>query len=274
MLLGAHESAAKKIFNALKLAKDDGCDCVQVFAKSPRMWNSPKISDKDAFEFKKMAHELNIAPNVSHASFLLNIANDDDKKRKFAVHNLIDELNRADQLGLVGVMFHPGSNADKKKGLKFIIEGINEAIEKTEGSKVILMVESTAGSGNWLGSTLEELKIILEGVKNKPRFGFCIDTCHAFAAGYDLKNKQKEFFIEFDRMVGLKYLKCFHLNDSLFALGSKKDRHEHPGKGFIGEKGFSQLVNDKRFEKTPGYLEAPGTDYKGDIKYLRSLVKR
>jgi apurinic endonuclease APN1 len=273
MLLGAHESIAKKIYHSLDIAKEDGCDCLQIFTKSPRMWNSPAISDKNAFEFKRKAEEFRIAPNASHASFLLNIANEDGNKRKFAVHNLIDELKRAGQLGLMGMMFHPGSNADKEKGIQFVIEGINEAIEKTPDSKAIIMVENTAGSGNWLGSTLEELKTILDGIKDKSRFGFCIDTCHIYAAGYDIKNKQKEFFDNFNKIIGLKYLKCFHLNDSLFPLGSKKDRHEHPGKGFIGEKGFKELVNDKRFKNTPGYLEAPGTDYKGNIKYLRSLVK-
>ncbi|MFA5333793.1 MAG: deoxyribonuclease IV [Candidatus Nanoarchaeia archaeon] len=273
MLFGAHESIANKIYRSLDIAKEDGCDCVQVFTKSPRMWNSPPISDKDAFEFKRKAAEFKITPNVSHASFLLNIANEDDKKRKFAVKNLIDEVKRAQQLGLMGLMFHPGSNADKKKGIQYIIEGINEVIEKTPESKIIIMVENTAGTGNWLGSTFPELKEILAGIKDKSRFGFCLDTCHLFAAGYDLKDDYKNVFEEFDKLIGLKYLRCFHLNDSLFALGSKKDRHEHPGKGFIGKKGFEQLVNDARFKSTPGYLEAPGTDYKGDIKYLRKLIK-
>lgn len=272
MLLGAHESTAKKVYYSLDIAKEDGCDCLQVFTKSPRMWNSPLISDKDAFEFKRKSKEFNIAPNVSHASYLLNLANEDADKRKFAVTNFIDELNRAEQLGLMGVMFHPGSNANKEQGIKFIIEGINEAIEKTPKSKAIIMVENTAGSGKWLGSNFNELKEILKGIKDKSRFGFCIDTCHLFAAGYDLKNNYENVFKEFDKLIGLKYIRCFHLNDSLHELNSKKDRHEHPGKGFIGEKGFMQLVNDPRFKSTPGYLEAPGTDYKGDIKYLRTLI--
>ena len=274
MLFGAHESIAGKIHYALERAKADACDCVQVFAKSPRMWNSPPIPEKEALEFKKKAEEFKIKPNVSHASYLLNIANEEASKRKFAVINLIDEVKRADQLGLMAVMFHPGSNSNKENGLKFIIEGINEAIEKTKDSKVLILVENTAGSGNWLGSKLEELKTILEGITNKSRFGFCIDTCHIYAAGYDIKDKQDEFFLEFDKLVGLNYLKCFHLNDSMFSLGSKKDRHDHPGKGIIGKKGFEQLVNDSRFKNVPGYLEAPGTDYKGDIKYLRSLEKK
>jgi deoxyribonuclease IV len=273
MLFGAHESTAKKIFYSLDLAKSDGCDCLQIFAKNPRMWNSPKISNEDACEFKRKAKEFKIAPNVSHASYLLNLANADLDKRKNAIINLIDELNRAKQLGLMGVMFHPGSNVNKEEGLKYIIKGINEAIKKTPNSKVLLMVENTAGTGNWLGSNLEELKTIIQGVEKKERFGFCVDTCHFFAAGYDLKNDYKKVFKNFDNLIGIKNIKCFHLNDSLHNLGSKKDRHENIGKGFIGKKGFSQLVNDKRFKNIPGYLETPGTDYKKDIKYLRNLIK-
>lgn len=273
MLIGAHESISEKINYALDRAKADGCDCVQIFAKNPRMWKSPEIKDKEAYEFKEKAKKLNLGPNASHASYLLNLANPDLKKRKFATINLIDEIKRAEQLGLFAVMFHPGSNPDKEQGLKFVIEGINDAIDKTKEMKALILVENTAGQGNWLGSTLEELKKIFQGVKDKSRFGFCLDTCHLFAAGHDIKNRQKEFFKEFDDLIGLKYIKCFHLNDSMFGLGEKKDRHEHPGKGKIGKKGFEQLMNDKRFKDLPGYLEAPSGNHKENIEYLRNLKK-
>ncbi len=250
---------------------NDGCDCLQIFTKSPRMWNSPKISKESAEDFKKKAKEMGIHPIVSHASYLINLANDDAKKRKAAIMNLVDELMRAEQLGLMGVMFHPGSNASKEKSINFVIEGINEALDKTNGMKSILMVENMAGQGNWIGSNFMELKEIFDGVIDKKRFGFCIDTCHLFAAGYNIRDEYSKVFNDFDKIIGIKNIKCFHLNDSLMECGSKKDRHEHLGKGKIGDKCFKQLINDKRFANILGCVEAPDGIYKKDIAYLRSL---
>jgi deoxyribonuclease-4 len=273
MLLGAHESIGGKLSKAIDLAVNDGCDCLQIFTKSPRMWNSPKISKESAEDFKKKAKEFGIHPIVSHASYLINLANDDAKKRKAAILNLVDELIRAEQLELMGVMFHPGSNASKEKGIKFVIEGINEALDKTKGMKSLLMVENMSGQGNWVGNSFEELKAIFDGVIDKKRFGFCIDTCHLFAYGYNIRDDYNKIFKEFDRIVGLKNIKCFHLNDSLMECASKKDRHEHMGKGKIGGKFFKQLINDKRFKDILGCLETPDGEYKKDIEYLRSLQK-
>ncbi len=273
MLLGAHESIGGNISKSIDLAVKDGCDCLQIFTKNPRMWNSPKISENDAENFKKKSKELRIKPIVSHASYLINIANEEVTKRKAAITNLIDELIRAEQLGLMGVMFHPGSNLSKKKGIEFVIEGINKALDKTKGMKAILMVENMAGQGNWVGSNFKELKEILDGVINKKRFGFCIDTCHLFTAGYNIRDDYQKVFEDFDKIVGLKHIKCFHLNDSAFDCASKKDRHEHPGNGKIGDKGFKQLINDNRFKNIPGCLETPDGVYEKDIAYLRSLKK-
>lgn len=270
MLLGAHESTQDGLFRAVERAKKDNCECIQIFTKSPQMWRCSPLKEKDIEKFKSTVKKLNIKPNVSHASYLINLAKDDEGKRKFAVKNLIIELKRAEQLGLYGVVVHPGSNKDKKQGINNIIKSINEALSKTE--KINLFIENIAGSGNWIGSKFEELAQILNGVKKKSRFGFCFDTCHAWVAGYDIKNKHDKVFDDFEKIVGLKWIKCFHLNDAVYELNSKKDRHAHIGKGFIGLKGFRKLVNNKKFTNIPGYLETRN-EYKENIRILKGLMK-
>jgi len=274
MLFGAHESTSGGFYNAIIKGKEDGCDCVQIFTKSPRSWKANPISDKEAFNFEKHSKELNIKNNVSHASYLLNLANSDEKKRKFAIISLTIEVKRANQLGLFGVVFHPGSNIDKEEGIKLISDSINQVIDKTKNLNTLIIIENTAGHGNWIGGNFEELKKIFDGVKEKKRVGFCFDTCHAFAAGYDLKNKQKKVFNDFDKIIGIKHLKCFHLNDSLFGLGQHKDRHENIGEGKLGKNAFQELVNNNLFKNTPAFLETPSGDYKQEIELLKSLIKK
>lgn len=268
MLLGAHESVSGGYYKAIERSKEDDCDCVQIFTHSPRMWNVKPLTSKDVEEFKNKVKIENIKPNVSHASYLINIANEDVNKRNKAINQLKIELEIAERLGLFGVVLHPGFNKNENK-CEIVANSIKEALKST--NEVKLLLETMSGSGASVGSTFEELKKIIRIVKNK-RLSVCFDTCHSYSAGYDLVNNYEKVFEEFDKIIGLKNLACFHLNDSKFELGSNKDRHENIGKGKIGIKFFEKLVNDKRFKKVPGYLETP-SDYAGNIKVLRKLIK-
>ncbi|MBN1923426.1 MAG: deoxyribonuclease IV [Nanoarchaeota archaeon] len=277
MLLGAHESTSGGYYKAFLRGKEDDCDCIQVFTKSPRMWNAKPLKEKEIKKFKDAQSDTKLEPNVSHAMYLLNIANSDAKKLAKAVDYLTVELERAEQLGLMGVVLHPGFSADKNR-ISLVADSINKAFDKTKGFKVMLLLESMAGQGNSVGSTFEELRDIIKLVSNKKRIGVCFDTCHSFSAGYDIVNDYEGVWKSFDKIIGLKKLVCFHLNDSQYGFNSKHDRHEEIGEGKIGSGFFKKLVNDKRFAKTPGYMELrPKSEndpiYARNIKRLRNMVQ-
>ncbi|PIU88252.1 deoxyribonuclease IV [archaeon CG06_land_8_20_14_3_00_37_11] len=275
MLLGAHESTSGGYYKALEMGKSDGCDCVQIFTQSPRMWKGRSINENESVQWKIKSEEFNIKPNCSHAIYLLNLAHEDEAQRIKSINNLIKEFERCEKLGLKGVVLHPGSNKDKKKGLILISESVNTIFNKIKGFRAKLFLEITAGHGNNLCSTFEELHKVIKNIYDNKRVGVCFDTCHAYSAGYDLANEYDKVFKNFDKIIGLKRLECFHLNDSKNILNSHIDRHEHIGKGNIGLKFFEKLVNDKRFKNIPGYLETPGEgDYRNNLQILRKLIKQ
>lgn len=276
MLIGAHESTSGGYYKAFVRGKEDDCDCIQVFTKSPRMWNASPLTAKEIELFKQKQRETSLAPNVSHAMYLLNIANPDNKKRNSAITGLAVELERAEQLGLTAVVLHPGFSTAKDRA-SVVADSVNKAFEKTKKSKVMLLLETMAGTGSSVGSRFEELKTIIELVNDKTRIGICIDTCHIFSAGYDLINDYEGVWSEFDKIIGLKKLVCFHLNDSQYEFNSKHDRHEEIGEGKIGSGVFRKLVNDKRFTKIPSYMELrpKGKNdpiYARNVKRLRKLA--
>lgn len=280
MLLGAHESINGGYYKAILRGKEDGCDCIQIFTKSPRMWKKKIVTDKEAEQFKKTAKENNIIKNVSHASYLLNITHADKNMRNKSINSLINELECAEKLGLIGVVFHPGSNKDEKNRYKIVSESINIILSKTKGFKTKLIIENMAGQGSNVGATFEEIKNIIKGIKEKSRVRVCLDTCHTFVAGYDIRNKKSlnNTLKQFDKLIGLQNLICFHFNDSKKELGSKIDRHENIGQGKIGTECFRLLVNDKRFKTTPAYLETPllsngKSSFTYNLKKLRKLIK-
>lgn len=214
--------------------------------------------------------------NASHASYLINIAHPNKTSRVKAVKSLINELDCAEKLGLLGVILHPGSNPGKDKCL-MAAESINQAFLKN--SNTILAIETTAGQGSAIGCRFEELKEIIDNVNDKKRLKVCFDTCHVFSSGYDLRDEEayNKTMNEFDRIISFKKLLAFHLNDSMKELGSRIDRHEQIGEGKIGLAGFKLLVNDRRFKDIPGYLETPELangeeSYAYNIKKLRGLV--
>ncbi len=281
MILGSHLSTSGGVKNSILIAQKIGCKAIQIFTKNQRRWESPPLKSDDIKEFLKLKKKYEIKIVFSHASYLINLATDDENLRKKSIESLIDEINRADQLKLPFVVIHIGSHKGigEERGIKNVVLSLNEVVKIRKRSKVKILLETTAGQGTNLGYKFEHIGDILKEVEIKERFGCCLDTCHIFAAGYDFSTKEKyeKMMNEFDKKIGIKNLFAIHLNDSLKELGSRKDRHAHIGKGFIGPKPFSFFLNDVRLKDIPGILETPkDKDYLLDVenlKILKSLIK-
>ncbi len=254
---------------------------MQIFSKNNNRWSQRPFSEKEINDFKTKLAASGIKFTVVHDSYLINLCASSPEILEKSRAAYIDELNRCEQLGILYLNFHPGAHggAGEKEGIKLIAESLNIAHEKTKGFKVSSMIEVTAGQGTALGYRFEQVKEMIDLVDEKERMSVCIDTAHVFAAGYDIKSPEgyKKTIKEFDDIVGLDLLKCFHINDSKKPLASRVDRHEHIGKGFIGKEGFKNIMNDKRLEHIPKILETPkGKEQLEDIeniKVLKSFVK-
>ena len=285
MRLGAHMSVAGGKYKALESGKAIGCEAIQIFVRNVRRWTSEPLKEGEAEEFLKKRKEIkDIYPIISHNSYLINLASIDNEKLEKSYNAMIDELTKANQLGIEFENMHPGTIAvaDKEKitkveALTKIADQLNKLIEETKGSKVRILLETTAGQGEGIGNKFNHFKTIIDKIKNKDRIGICFDTAHSFAAGYDFTTKKKydEMWNEFDNIIGLKYLFAFHLNDTDKELGSRVDRHAHIGKGKIGKEPFGFLVNDEQFKDIPGILETPEGDkmYESNLKFLKTLRK-
>ena len=288
MRLGAHMSVTGGKYMALKRGKELECESIQVFIRNVRSWSSKPLIQSDIDDFLKKKEELReeIWPIISHNSYLINLASLDNEKLEKSYTAMLDELIKADQLGIELENVHPGvipiSNKDeisKKEALTQIANQLNKLIDETKGSKVKILLETTAGQGKGLGNKFHHLTTIIDKIKDKNRIGVCFDTAHSFAAGYDFTTKKKyeEMWNEFDDIIGLNYLFAFHLNDTEKELGSRVDRHTHIGHGKIGKEPFGFLVNDERFRDHPGIIETPkGKDLKEDVMNLatlKSLIK-
>ncbi len=280
MLLGAHESIAGGFHNALLKGKEDGCECVQVFTKSASQWSARELLRNDRVLLDEARKGTGIAEMAAHDSYLINMASADDSAWKKSRDAFLIEAQRAEYLGIQRVIFHPGSHggSGEKEGISRVAKALSHALEKTEGAKVNLLIETTAGQGAYLGRTFEQLGEIIKLLDGHERMGVCFDTCHAFSAGYDVRTAAswEKIIEDFDSIVGLDRLRAFHLNDTMNPFGSRKDRHEQIGKGAIGLECFRFLVNDKRFEKIPGFLETPalpnGEDsFAANLKVLKGL---
>ena len=281
VLLGAHMSTSGGVHTAVDRATSIGCTALQVFTKNNNQWNAKPLTDDDIQYYKRKVAEASIAPVVAHDSYLINLCatNPDILKKSRAA--LIDELTRCEQLGIQLLNFHPGAHGGtgEEEGIKKIIESLNIAHNETKGFNVLSVVEATAGQGTAIGSRFEHLEKIINGVDEPKRMAVCIDTCHIFAAGYELRTEEgyAKTFREFDDVVGLDRLAAFHVNDSKKGFGARVDRHEHIGHGMIGAQGFAFLMNDKRFVQIPKILETPKSDDLHEdvenIKVLRALVK-
>jgi len=257
-----------------------GCDVIQIFSKNQRQWAVPPLSEYTVQKFRDNIQKYSIQTSVIHDSYLINLASSEPEIEKKSRQAFLDEIERADALGVPFLVFHPGAykDSDPESGMKRIAGCINRSLEQTDHASVILLLENTAGQGTSIGSTFEELAWIIGQVHDRRRVGVCLDTAHAFAAGYDMRDEKtyEQTLDTFDRIVGLNYLKLFHLNDSKTGLGSRVDRHENPGKGNIGLGLFRTLVNDSRFQDHPMILETPGGDayFRNNLILLRSLISK
>lgn len=282
-ILGAHMSIAGGYYKAVGLAKDAGCDCVQLFTKNNNQWKAKPITDDDAARFKDALAEKEILHPLAHASYLINLASPDEELRAKSIAAFVVELQRADQLGIPFVVLHPGSytTSNEEAGLVAIAGSLNEIHQELPDANAICLLENTAGQGSNLGNDFLHLKTIIDQIDESQRIGVCFDTCHAFAAGYAMETTEdyEATISAIESSFGLARLKAFHINDSKKPFGSRKDRHEAIGKGEMGLEPFRHLVNDPRVNNVPMYLETPKESSNGiqwdreNLATLRSLVE-
>lgn len=274
MLLGAHESTSGGLHEAFLRAMADGAEAVQVFTRSSRMWRAKAIGPEDATAFRDASRAAGFPASV-HASYLINLGCGPGDLREKSVAAFIDELQRCDLIGAPHLVVHPGSCPDTANGLAAVAGALDRAFAAHRG-RCLVLLETAAGQGSALGRTFEELREIRDRCKSPERVGICLDTCHVFAAGYDLSTDRgyDETFEKFDEVLGIRLLKAFHLNDSMKPLGCRVDRHEHVCKGEIGTLAFRRLVNDERFEKVPGFLEIPPEGNRACLQRLKRLRGR
>lgn len=280
-LLGAHTSTAGGVSKAIVLAEKLGFTAIQIFSKNNNRWDAKPLDPNEVEKFKSLWNNSNIDFIVTHDSYLINLCAKSDVNLEKSRNAYIDELERCETLGIKHLNFHPGSHGGQGEddGLKIVAESLNIAHQKTNGFEVSSMIELTAGQGTNLGYKFEHIAKIIELVDNPERITTCIDTAHVFAAGYNIKNESEyeRVILDFDSIIGLNKLKCFHINDSKKELGSRVDRHEHIGQGYIGLEGFRNIMNDERLTHIPKILETPkGKEQLEDlenIKVLRGLIK-
>jgi deoxyribonuclease-4 len=278
--LGAHESIAGGLHKAFDRAQSVGCETVQIFVKSNRSWAVKPLAEEDIARFKAKAEETGIGPVVGHTSYLLNLGTHDEALWAKSRDMLIVELERCEALEVPWLVLHPGSHvgAGEEAGLAQVARALGEVHAATPGFRTRILLETTAGQGTSLGCRFEHLAWLMEHASEGERLGVCLDTCHVFAAGYELRTTTgyAATMEAFDRVIGLKRLHAIHLNDCKGNLGSRKDRHEHIGKGNIGLEGFRLVVNDSRLAGLPALLETPkGDDLHEDrenLAMLRSLI--
>ena len=257
--IGAHMSVAGGVSKAVDRAEAHGCEALQIFTKNGNRWVGPPLDPVDVQRFRARLEETAIRPAVSHASYLINLATTFDALRRQSIDAFIDELDRADTLGLLGVVVHPGTctAGTEDDGLRLIADGIREALAARRGGQALVLLEHTAGQGRTLGYRFEHLAAIIDHLDGSPRVGVCLDTCHLVASGYDIVSDSgyRETFDAFDRLVGISRLKAFHANDSKKPCGSRVDRHEHIGQGCLGQEPFRRLLHDSRFAGLPLLIE-------------------
>ena len=278
--VGAHVSTAGGVFNAPLNAEKIGAKAFALFTKNQRQWKAKPLTDEAIKKFKDNLKKVKISPKhvLPHDSYLINLGHPEEEKRRRSIEAFIDEVERCYLLGLKYLNFHPGSHLKKvseKECLRIIADSINEIHGRTK--EVILVLENTAGQGSNVGYRFEHLAEIIDMVEDKSRIGVCLDTCHMFAAGYDIRTESAylKTMEEFDSIIGFKYLRGMHLNDAKSSFGSRVDRHQSIGKGNIGLEAFRLIMNDERLDDIPLILETPDPSIWADeIKLLYSLVEK
>lgn len=274
MLLGIHCSISGGVENALVLAKEWEIDTFQIFTKNQRQWREKVITDDEGASFRKQMKKQKIPVAIAHTTYLINLASQDEGIREKSIQSLASELLRCEALGLLGAVLHPGANRElqEKDGIRLIAQGLKTVLDHSKHLKAKILLENTAGQGSSIGWKFEHIRDIMQHVSSR-RLGMCLDTCHAFAAGYDIRTQTgfEDTMEKLDETVGLDRLDAIHLNDSKGDFATRVDRHEHIGKGKIGLEPFRQIM--KHFKHIPKVLE---TDHENDmhlrdIELLRSL---
>ena len=280
LLLGAHQSISGGVEKSLERGVEVGCDTIQIFVKTPNRWVSKPLAKENIDAFRTAIAETGIWPVFAHSLYLINMATPDDTLWEKSLDALADDLERCEQLGLPGLVIHPGSHmgSGEEAGIARIAAALDEVHARLPGYNVQVWLEVTAGQGAHLGYTFAQLGAMIGAAREPERLGVCFDTAHAFAAGYELRTGEgyEATWREFDETLGLDRLKAIHLNDSKKDLGSRVDRHEHIGKGLLGLEPFRFLLNDPRFRGIPMTLETEKSkdlaEDKENLAVLRSLV--
>jgi deoxyribonuclease-4 len=285
--LGAHLSIAGGLPRAVDRARASRCEALQIFTKSVGQWRARPLPPEEVALFRAKVEKTGIRPVVAHNSYLINVAAAEPTLRTRSLDALLEEYDRAEVLGLDGLVMHPGSytTGTEASGLRLIADGLRSVLRRRPNGRARLLLEHTAGQGTNLGHRFEHLAAIIDRLDGSPRVGICLDTCHLLAAGFDVctDDGYEETFRAFDRTVGLDRLAVFHMNDSKKPCGSRVDRHEHIGKGCLGLEPFRRIVNDPRFATLPMLLETPKLDTPEtrrksdadpwDLRNLRTLRK-
>lgn len=277
--IGAHVSASGGVDNAPRNAAEIGATAFALFTKNQRQWAAPPLSEQQIEAFRAECERLGYtaAQILPHDSYLINLGHPEEEPLEKSRASFLHEMQRCEQLGLDRLNFHPGSHLKKiseEESLRLVAESINIALEKTSG--VTAVIENTAGQGSNLGYAFWHLAYIIDRVEDKSRVGVCLDTCHSFAAGYDLSTEKgcDEVFAEFEREVGFQYLRGMHLNDAMKPLGSRVDRHSPLGEGYLGITPFRYIMQDSRFDNIPLILETPDEErWAEEIALLKSFAE-
>lgn len=279
MKLGVHVSIGEGLIGSVKYAKRLGCNTMQIFNRNPQSWAKSNFKDIEIEYFRKELKAQSIYPLAVHSSYLINLASNKKRLYNKSIEYCIEDIIQCDRLGAAYFVIHPGSYAgsDEISGLRRLIRALDTVIRGSNPALMILL-ENTSGAGSLLGGDLRHFDMIFSNIRRKDRIGLCLDSAHAFEAGYDVTTKKGLNFLlrNIDRLTGLERIKLIHLNDSKSPLGSKFDRHEHMGKGLIGRKGLGVILNSGYLKNLPFILETPKMGYKEDkanLDFVRKLTK-
>lgn len=282
-LFGSHLSIAGGYYKAVDAAAALGLDTVQLFTKNNNQWKGKPLAEDDLRRFRESIERTGIRRPCAHNSYLINVASPDDALWQKSIDALVDELQRAEALGLEGVVMHPGAfvASSEEAGQRRIVIALDEVHSRTVGIRCQLWLETTAGQGTCLGHRFEQIGFVLNEVRDSGRLGVCVDSCHIVAAGYPLQTADEyaTTMAEFDKAIGVNRIRAWHLNDSKKPLGSRVDRHEHIGEGHLGLEPFRHIVNDPNFADTPMYLETEKGERDGEeldainLRTLKSLLE-
>jgi deoxyribonuclease IV len=277
MLLGVHVSIEGRIYEAIERAHNLGCNTMQIFSRNPQRWREHSLEQADIEEFIRRQEELEIKPVFIHIPYLINLASPNPRLYKASIEAYIEDIQEASVLKVDYIVTHMGSHKEtsEEAGIRRLTEALNRILLKTENSSVGILLENTAGSGSWLGYKFSHQRKIIQGLKQKERIGLCLDTAHAYLAGYDISTKAglEAMLEEIDRLAGINLIKLIHLNDTRGKLGGHHDTHEHIGKGNIGLEAMKRIVNHPKLRNIPFILETPKKNEQDDAMNLSTVRK-